>query len=360
MLQTSSISSSIPWNDAVYSNWSPILTLILLIIRITVVIAQRKYYSQPVVVILFLTVKIFMDYFMFEGVERFSSFPENINLRIVCAIEVFYVIMSNFIIYSTFYGDFKLPIKVIIQFSALNLISVIVAMVLLIVIENPMCYLTTVVALHVISMILFREKCVAFMKCGTYNAFGKLFIYFTMLFKFFFDHFIRIFYIGNLLFNLFDPSLIRDTLLFFIQIFSTCILLFFYIFYRRQNSDRIGTFFAAEKKIGEKTKSQRSAESNFVFENAAEELMFPGENELNTISDIASEDECDLNLDDEIEIAQQEEAIVSAPASSREPSIFATAESGRPRRHEHRIQIMQRTLNRVASIECYHPSTIER
>ncbi|CAP30740.2 Protein CBG11609 [Caenorhabditis briggsae] len=268
MLQTSSISSSIPWNDAVYSNWSPILTSILLIIRITVVIAQRKYYSQPVVVILFLTVKIFMDYFMFEGVERFSSFPENINLRIVCAIEVFYVIMSNFIIYSTFYGDFKLPIKVIIQFSALNLISVIVAMVLLIVIENPMCYLTTVVALHVIS--------------------------------------------------------------------------------------------TAEKKIGEKTKSQRSAESNFVFENAAEELMFPGENELNTISDIASEDECDLNLDDEIEIAQQEEAIVSAPASSREPSIFATAESGRPRRHEHRIQIMQRTLNRVASIECYHPSTIER
>ncbi|PIC28583.1 hypothetical protein B9Z55_020446 [Caenorhabditis nigoni] len=209
-----------------------------------------------------------MDYFMFEGVERFSSFPENINLRIVCAIEVFYVIMSNFIIYSTFYGDFKLPIKVIIQFSALNLISVIVAMVLLVVIENPMCYLTTIFALHVVS--------------------------------------------------------------------------------------------TAEKKIGEKTKNQRSAESNFVFENAAEELMFPGENELNTISDIASEDECDLNLDDEIEIAQQEEAIASVPASSREPSIFATAESGRPRRHEHRIQIMQRTLNRVASIECYHPSTVER
>lgn len=104
---------------------------------------------------------------MFEGVERFSIFSEHLNLQIISAIEIFYVIMSNFMIYSIFYADFMLPTKVITQFCVLNLVSVIVAMVLLIVVEvclkfetheennvfvqNLMCYLTTIMTLHAIS-----------------------------------------------------------------------------------------------------------------------------------------------------------------------------------------------------------------
>ncbi|CAL2045922.1 unnamed protein product [Caenorhabditis brenneri] len=299
-----------------------------------------------------------MDYFMFEGVERFSCFSEHVNLQILSAIEIFYVIMSNFMIYSIFYADFALPLKVIMQFSALNLISVIISMVLLIVIENVLCYLTTIIALHVISIILYRDKCNALIKCGIYNAIGKAFIYMTMFFKLIFDHSIRIFYISNLLLNFVDPSFIRDIILYVTQVTFTCLLLFAFIFYRRQNSENIGPVFAAEKKISLKTKTTRPVDSEFVFENAAEELMFPGENELNTISDVASEDLDDFDLEEELAARNLEPDSLSQHPSSREPSIFATAESGRPRKHEHRIQIVRKTFNKVASIECYHPSSL--
>ena len=257
-----------------------------------------------------------------------------------------------------------------------------------------MCYITVVIALHVISsefyrkmkhsiekclsvpVILYYDKCSALIKCGIYDAIGKTLIYVTMVFKLLFDHFFRIFYISNLLINFSDPSLIRDRILFLIQILFTCLLLFVFLFYRRHNSELLGPVFgklflviscysyiffvAAEKKIGGKQKSQRLPESNFVFENAAEELMFPAENELNTISDIASDDEGELDVEEELRNQQLHEPVVSASpvVSSREPSIFATGESGRSRRHEHRIQIIRRTLNRAPSIECYHPSTL--
>ncbi|KAF1750864.1 hypothetical protein GCK72_017415 [Caenorhabditis remanei] len=317
-------------------------------------------YARPAIVIIFLTIKFVIDYLMFEGVERFSLFSERINLQILTAIEIFYVIMSNFMIYSIFYADFALPLKVIIQFSVLNLILIILAIGLLIVIENVMCDITVVIALHVISIILYYDKCSALIKCGIYNAIGKTLIYVTMVFKLLFDHFFRIFYISNLLINFTDPSLIRDRILFLIQILFTCLLLFVFLFYRRHNSELLGPVFAAEKKIGGKQKSQRLPESNFVFENAAEELMFPAENELNTISDIASDDEGELDVEEELRNQQLHEPVVSASpvVSSREPSIFATGESGRSRRHEHRIQIIRRTLNRAPSIECYHPSTL--
>ena len=83
MLATTSVASSIPWNDVLYSNWCPIFTIVLLITRIIIVIIHRKMYARPAIVIIFLTVrdwtcfkkiydfqiKFVIDYLMFEGVE---------------------------------------------------------------------------------------------------------------------------------------------------------------------------------------------------------------------------------------------------------------------------------------------------
>lgn len=105
-----------------------------------------------------------------------------------------------------------------------------------------------------------------------------------------------------------------------------------------------------------KTKSDgvKSTKFEFVFENIAEELMFPSENELNTISDVGSE--CDLDIDDDLPNVPEEHpglevASISQVVSSPDPTIFATAESGLPRRHEHRFQILRRTLNKVSSAD---------
>uniref|UniRef100_A0A8R1DS66 Uncharacterized protein n=1 Tax=Caenorhabditis japonica TaxID=281687 RepID=A0A8R1DS66_CAEJA len=84
----------------------------------------------------------------------------------------------------------------------------------------------------------------------------------------------------------------------------------------------------------------------FIFENVAEELMFPAENELNTISDVASEDECDLDID--LELAHSGPPLPPLTnASMHTLSVFTTEASRRSRTV--RCALRTASMNKVAS-----------
>lgn len=109
----------------------------------------------------------------------------------------------------------------------------------------PYSYLMYVpTSFKIIAVILYLDKSLALIKCGIYNSVGKTFIYISIVFKIMLDHFIRIFYISNLLYNFLISSVIQDRCLYIIQLCSTFLLVFIFIFYRRHNSENIGPVFS--------------------------------------------------------------------------------------------------------------------
>ncbi|CAI2354179.1 unnamed protein product [Caenorhabditis sp. 36 PRJEB53466] len=294
------------WNDVHYANMCSMFVVVLLTFRLILIIVHRKLYSRPVVLSFFAIAKFVMDYLMFEGIQRFSPFPEQINLQILVSTELFYVIMSNFMIYSIFYADFVLPPKALIHFIVINLTSVIVAMTLLIKLENRLWYLAIVISIHLLDVIfMYLDKCIGIANCGVYNPLGRAFIYVSVLFNLIFDHLLRILYLSNLLLP-------------------------------------IGSVFVlAEKKAND------TEVHEYIFENTARELMIPDDNELNTISELAS-DVVDFDPEDDLAFASSSSSSsLSSPdpeKDRRSPEVFTTVESGRSR-----WNILRRTINKVAS-----------